>query len=58
MMMPVFSTPMSADLRAMSDAPAGVVASLHPHFCSPGLCYAKPLFGLQKRRQQPERYVK
>jgi hypothetical protein len=22
-----------------------------PHFCSPGLCFAKPLFGLQKRRQ-------
>ena len=28
------------------------------HFCSPGLCYAKPLFGLQKRRIQPERYAK
>jgi hypothetical protein len=28
------------------------------HFCSPGLCFAKPLFGLQKRRKQPERYAK
>jgi hypothetical protein len=26
-------------------------------FASPGLCYAKPLFGLAKRRIQPERYV-
>ena len=26
-------------------------ASLHPHFTSPGLCFAKPLFGLVKRRQ-------
>jgi hypothetical protein len=32
-------------------------ATLHPHFCSPGLCFAKPLFGLQKRRKQPERYA-
>jgi hypothetical protein len=32
-------------------------AQLHPHFASPGLCYAKPLFGLAKRRKQPERYV-
>ena len=24
--------------------------SFHPHFCNPGLCFAKPLFGLQKRR--------
>ena len=22
-----------------------------PHFASPGLCFAKPLFGLAKRRQ-------
>jgi hypothetical protein len=28
--------------------------SLHPHFCSPGLCCAKPLFGLQKRHKQPD----
>jgi hypothetical protein len=41
----------------------GHSATLHfhaktpPHFCSPGLCYAKPLFGLQKRRKQPERYA-
>jgi hypothetical protein len=28
------------------------------HFCSPGLCFAKPLFGLQKRRIQPGRYTK
>jgi hypothetical protein len=27
------------------------------HFVSPGLCFAKPLFGLSKRRKQPERYV-
>jgi hypothetical protein len=27
------------------------------HFASPGLCCAKPLFGLAKRRKQPERYV-
>jgi hypothetical protein len=26
-------------------------ASLHPHFCSPGLCFAKPLFGPPKRRR-------
>jgi hypothetical protein len=32
-------------------------ASLHPHFASPGLCYAKPSFGLAKRHIQPERYV-
>jgi hypothetical protein len=32
-------------------------ATLHPHFASPGLCYAKPLFGLAKRRQQPKRYT-
>jgi len=25
-------------------------ASFHPHFASPGLCFAKPLFGLAKRR--------
>jgi hypothetical protein len=25
-------------------------ASLHPHFASPGLCFAKPLYGLAKRR--------
>jgi hypothetical protein len=25
------------------------------HFASPGLCYAKPLYGLAKRRKQPER---
>jgi hypothetical protein len=31
--------------------------SLHPHFCSPGLCCAKPLYGLQKRHIQPERYA-
>jgi hypothetical protein len=29
-----------------------------PHFASPGLCCAKPLSGLAKRRKQPERYVK
>jgi hypothetical protein len=28
------------------------------HFASPGLCFAKPLFGLAKRRKQPERYAK
>ena len=28
------------------------------HFASPGLCCAKPLFGLAKRRKQPERYAK
>jgi hypothetical protein len=28
-----------------------------PHFASPGLCYAKPLSGLAKRRIQPTRYV-
>jgi hypothetical protein len=27
------------------------------HFASPGLCCAKPLYGLAKRRKQPERYV-
>jgi hypothetical protein len=27
------------------------------HFASPGLCYAKPLSGLAKRRKQPERYA-
>jgi hypothetical protein len=27
------------------------------HFASPGLCFAKPLSGLAKRRKQPERYV-
>jgi hypothetical protein len=27
------------------------------HFASPGLCYAKPLYGLAKRRKQPERYA-
>jgi hypothetical protein len=27
------------------------------HFVSPGLCFAKPLYGLAKRRKQPERYV-
>jgi hypothetical protein len=27
------------------------------HFSSPGLCFAKPLFGLAKRRKQPERYA-
>jgi hypothetical protein len=27
------------------------------HFASPGLCCAKPLSGLAKRRKQPERYV-
>jgi hypothetical protein len=27
------------------------------HFASPGLCFAKPLFGLAKRRKQPERYA-
>jgi hypothetical protein len=27
------------------------------HFAGPGLCYAKPLFGLAKRRLQPERYA-
>jgi hypothetical protein len=26
------------------------------HFVSPGLCFAKPLSGLAKRRKQPERY--
>jgi hypothetical protein len=29
----------------------------HPHLAD-GLCFAKPLFGLQKRRKQPKRYVK
>jgi hypothetical protein len=28
------------------------------HFASPGLCFAKPLSGLAKRRKQPERYAK
>jgi hypothetical protein len=28
-----------------------------PHFARPGLCFAKPLFGLSKRRIQPERYA-
>jgi hypothetical protein len=28
------------------------------HFASPGLCCAKPLSGLAKRRKQPERYTK
>jgi hypothetical protein len=28
-----------------------------PHFASPGLCCAKPLFGLAKRHIQPERYA-
>jgi hypothetical protein len=27
------------------------------HFASPGLCCAKPLSGLAKRRKQPERYA-
>jgi hypothetical protein len=27
------------------------------HFTSPGLCFAKPLSGLAKRRKQSERYV-
>jgi hypothetical protein len=27
------------------------------HLGGPGLCFAKPLFGLAKRRKQPERYV-
>jgi hypothetical protein len=41
----------------------GHSATLHSHaivpahFAIPGLCYAKPLFGLAKRRIQPERYV-
>jgi hypothetical protein len=26
-------------------------------FASPGLCFAKPLFGLSNSRLQPERYV-
>jgi hypothetical protein len=32
-------------------------ANLHPHFASPGLCFAKPLSGLSKRHIQPERYM-
>ena len=28
-------------------------AKHHPHFASPGLCFAKPLFGLANRRLQP-----
>ncbi|MDR1451975.1 MAG: hypothetical protein LBI57_06580 [Helicobacteraceae bacterium] len=28
-----------------------------PDFASPGLCFAKPLSGLAKRRKQPERYT-
>jgi hypothetical protein len=28
------------------------------HFASPGLCFAKPLYGPAKRRKQPERYAK
>ncbi|MDR2552549.1 MAG: D-lyxose/D-mannose family sugar isomerase [Treponema sp.] len=28
------------------------------HFASPGLCFAKPLSGLAKRRKQPERYIR
>jgi hypothetical protein len=41
----------------------GHSAALHshaktpPHFASLGLCYAKPLSGLAKRRKQPERYA-
>jgi hypothetical protein len=31
--------------------------SFHPHFASPGLCFAKPLYGLSKRHIQPERYA-
>jgi hypothetical protein len=27
-------------------------------FASPGLCYAKSLYGLANRRLQPERYAK
>ena len=27
------------------------------HFAGPGLCFAKPLSGLAKRRKQPERYA-
>ncbi|MDR2020365.1 MAG: hypothetical protein LBQ14_06335, partial [Treponema sp.] len=39
----------SATLHSHAIAPA--------HFASPGLCFAKPLFGLAKRRKQPERYT-
>jgi hypothetical protein len=31
-------------------------AKTPPHLCSLGLCYAKPLSGLQKRRKHQERY--
>jgi hypothetical protein len=42
----------------------GHSVALHSHavaeadFASPGFCFAKPLLGLAKRRNQPERYVK
>jgi hypothetical protein len=53
----------SPPLAARAPFWLGHSASLHshaktpPHFASPGLCYAKPLYGLSKRRKQPERYV-
>jgi hypothetical protein len=54
----------SPPLAARATFWLGHYAALHshaktpPHFCSLGLCCAKPLFRLQKRRKQPERYAK
>jgi hypothetical protein len=53
----------SPPLAARSAFWLGHSATLHshaktpPHFVGPGLCFAKPLSGLAKRRKQPERYV-
>jgi hypothetical protein len=61
--------PTSHNRAVYAAPPVGGLASIRlghgcaiptPHcgtFASPGLCFAKPLSGLAKRRKQPERYV-
>jgi hypothetical protein len=53
----VYAPPPSAAPRFRSPRSLRSHGSLHPHLASPGLCFAKPLFGLAKRHIQPERYV-
>jgi hypothetical protein len=56
----VYATPAYGGLglhSARSVACGSFPRLIAAHFASPGLCCAKPLSGLAKRRKQPERYV-
>jgi hypothetical protein len=54
----VYAAPAVAGLASIRLGRLRLPRLIPAHFVGPGLCFAKPLYGLAKRRKQPERYAK